>query len=267
MTPMARKSNPVETAYFTILGLALLISWLAVHWILAVVVLMIGGYLWDAWFNPDNDKVKVGGDRERQEEEEAIENEARAIAAKVQTRAQFNALVRRADSAEERFGGPLTEAQYDRLGMKHAVLQEALDLVLEQEFERQYLPDLEFSTPLVQIEWAYKVLPLKEWNQLAENGAFNGLNDTDWESIRGCDEPEDKEPEVGPLLRIKRAAEEPGLSPDERRKKVTRLVRRNAAVWQLDEDGIEEAVEEVLDSAEASPAKPTPPPVPPVAGS
>lgn len=151
------------------------------------------------------------------------------IADEVTTVAQFKALEKKLDTADEKRAN---FSAYDSKSLKQEVslderyelLQEAFDIASIKVLRWQFIPNYDIDTPLNILNNAYKIFSSNEYqNKLDELGN----NENEWYGLRGDDEPDEKEPEISFLIKFRKIVEDEDLSQEDQIKKINALSSRD----------------------------------------
>lgn len=157
------------------------------------------------------------------------EKSAKDIADEVTTIAQFRALERKLERADEKrqemqaYDSKSLKAE-ERAEEKYQNLQEAYDLASKKVLAWQFIPRLEINTPLAVAENAYKVFSVSKYD---EKFIELGQKSDEWFEVRGDDEPDEKDEEAEFILKFRKIVENAELSETEKDKKINALVSRN----------------------------------------
>jgi hypothetical protein len=151
------------------------------------------------------------------------------IADEVTTIAQFRALERKVERADEKrqqsqaYDSRSLKAE-ERADEKYQVLQDAFDMVSNKVFRWQFIPNADLETPLEIAKNAYKVFPATEYE---ERILELGNNKDWWYGLRGDEESDEKDEEIKFIIKFRTIVEHPELSDNEISKKINSLVSRN----------------------------------------
>jgi hypothetical protein len=162
----------------------------------------------------------VSAKKREEENRKALEaqllEEAKATAAKVTTPAKLDALEERLERAESQLMLGETQARVH----KAIVLRTAVAIAEEATVKYQYIPELNISMSRTQVDNAFKVFTLSEYEK---NNHKIDSNPVRWVDMTASDEPEEADPE---LLFIKKLYKiiDADRTADSKIKSINRLV-------------------------------------------
>jgi len=154
---------------------------------------------------------------------------ARQIADEVTTQAQYNALekkVERADEKRQEYTAydSRTQRQEDKLDDKYQTLQKAFDIVSNKILRWQFIPNCDIDTDYLILSNAYKIFSIAEFDEALLKF---GNNKEEWYGLRGDDEPDEKDSEIKFLLKFSKIINDNSFSKNEKIKKINLLTSRS----------------------------------------
>ena len=154
---------------------------------------------------------------------------AKQIANEITTIAQYNALERKVEKADEKRQeftsyDSRSQKQEEKLDDKYQILQKAFDIASKKTLQWQFIPNLDINTPYSILKNGYKIFKLNEYEEALSK---LGNDESEWHALSGDNEPDEKDPEFKFVLKVSEITSNEDLSRKDKIKKINSLASRN----------------------------------------